>query len=97
MKAPGVLLALAAAGCAAAPTGNTERFRCERGTMLAISFLADHAMLRAGDEAPVRLAQQRAGSGFSYVGAGRSIRGKGRELTYGMDRTAPEQCANIEG
>jgi hypothetical protein len=96
MKAGVGLLGLALAGCASTPQSATERFRCDRGTLLAIVFLDDHAMLQAGDEAPVRLEQQRVGSGFSYMSATRSIRGKGRALAYSMGRMAPEECTNIE-
>jgi hypothetical protein len=96
MKAGVGLLGLALAGCASTPRGTTERFLCDRGTTLAVVFMDDHAMLRAGGEAPVRLDQQLTGSGYSYTSATRSIRGKGRALTYTMGRMAPEECITVE-
>ncbi len=97
MKAGISLFVLLLAGCTTtAQQGITERFRCDAGTVLTVVFLEDHAMLRAGDEQPVRLDQQRTGSGFSYSSAARSIRGKGRALTYTMDGTARQECTAID-
>lgn len=98
-----LLPALLVAGCAATPENGPQnvRFACDGGTMLALAFMPDHAMLRAGDAPPVRLEQQRVASGFAYAGpdqggAVQSIRGKGRALDYTSGNTPPEHCTEIE-
>lgn len=85
------------AGCATAsqPAENTVRFRCERGTLLSVTFFEGHAMLSANGEAPVRLEAQPAASGFAYGSPRHSIRGKGTELSYAFARMAPEACTEI--
>lgn len=90
-----VLLAAGVAGLGGCMTmGDEERrvlYACDRGPEITVIYAGDAArVIEAGGE--FTLQREATGSGFSYISATRSIRGKGDEISYAIGRMAPTTC-----
>lgn len=90
------VLALAAGACVPKGGPGTSTFyECDRGTMLRVDFTDRAAFVYVNGGERLRLPQERAASGTSYMTPQHSLRTRGSEATWAVGRMAPEQCRQV--
>jgi membrane-bound inhibitor of C-type lysozyme len=91
----GLLVMAGCAGTSSASEPIKVQFRCDRGTILNISFEEGVALVDTGSGEPLRLPQTVTASGFRYGTPRHMIAGKGDDLTWTVGRMMPENCRAV--
>jgi membrane-bound inhibitor of C-type lysozyme len=92
------IAALATLAAACAPVGGpgaSTFYACDRGTMLRVDFTDRAAFVRVNGGEALRLPQEPAASGTSYMTPQHSLRTRGSEAMWSVGRMAPEQCRQV--
>ena len=85
------VISLAGACATLDPQERRVTYACERGGDITVVFAGDTARVIEGGNETV-LQREPVASGFSYVGATRSLRGQGDEVMFAVGRMAPTTC-----